>query len=93
MEDPERGLWEGPNFKQVPQFLKSNLILLPYGLTSNKDQTFIKKKVALVSCNIEEYADFVPFSGVLRAWPRLAPLDSHLKVMAHRPRLIRICVY
>ena len=43
MADPERGLWEGPNFKQVPQFLKSNRISPAYGLTSNKGQTFIDK--------------------------------------------------
>ena len=43
MADPERGLWEGPNFKQVPQFLKSNLISPAYGLTDNKGQTFIDK--------------------------------------------------
>ena len=41
MADPERGLWEGPNFKQVPQFLKSNQILPVYGVTSNKGQTCI----------------------------------------------------
>ena len=84
MADPERGIWEGPNFKQVPEFLNSNLISLAYGLTSTKDQTFINK-VALVSCYIGEYADFVPFSGALGAWPRLAPMDSPLKVMAPRP--------
>ena len=88
MADPERGFWEGLNFKQVPKFLKSNLISLAYGLTSNKDQT-LSIKIALISCYIHEYADFVPFSGALRAWPRLAPLDPPLKVMAHSPRLIR----
>ena len=28
---------EGADFKQVPRFLKSNLISFAYGLTSNKD--------------------------------------------------------
>ena len=43
MADPETGLWEGLNFKEVPQFLKSIQILPAYGLTSNKDQTTINK--------------------------------------------------
>ena len=43
MADPERGLWERSNFKELPQFLKSDRISLAYGLTSNKDQTFINK--------------------------------------------------
>ena len=43
MADPETGLWEGLNFKEVPQFLKSIQILPAYGLTSNKDQTPINK--------------------------------------------------
>ena len=43
MTNPERRLLEGPNFKEVPQFLKSYRILLGYGLTSNEDQSFIKE--------------------------------------------------
>ena len=39
----KRGPCERPNFKQVPQFLKSNRISPDYGLTSNKDQTSINK--------------------------------------------------
>ena len=41
--ESKRGLWEGPNFEQAPQFLKSNRISLAYGVTSNKEQTFIDK--------------------------------------------------
>ena len=36
-------VWEGPNFKDVPHFLKRNRISLAYGLTNNKDQTLINK--------------------------------------------------
>ena len=64
MADPERGLWERSNFREVPQFLKSNRISFAYGLTSNKNQTFTVK-VALFSSYIEEYVDFVQFSGAL----------------------------
>ena len=46
MADPEIGLWEGPNFKEVPdfckEFLKRNRISLAYGLTRNKDHTLNK---------------------------------------------------
>ena len=38
----ERAL-EQPNFKEVPQFLKSKRISLAYGLTSDKDQSFMDK--------------------------------------------------
>ena len=67
----ERGLWQGPNFKEIPQFLKSNWISLSYGTTSNKEQTV--KKVALFPCYIDEYVDYVPFSDVFGTWPSLAP--------------------
>ena len=43
MADPERGLWKQSNFKEVPQFLKSNRISLADCLTSNKDRSFIDK--------------------------------------------------
>ena len=43
MADTERRLWKGQNFKDVPQFLKSNRISLGYGLTSNKDQTSVNR--------------------------------------------------
>ena len=44
---------------------------------------------------IEEYAEFVPFSGALvgGAWPRLTHLDPAMKAMAPRPRLISKCVF
>ena len=48
--------WDGPNFKQVPQFLKSSPISLSYGLTSNKGQTFSKK-----SCLV-----FLLYRGICR---------------------------
>ena len=89
MADPERRLWEGRNFKEVPRLLKSNRISLAHGLTSNKDQTL--KKVALFSCYIE-FVDFAPFSDALGTWPSLAPLGQPLNVIAPRPRLIRICM-
>ena len=66
MAVPEKGLLEGLNFKQVPRFLKSNLISPAYGLTGNKGQTFIDKSCFLFLL-YQEYADIVPFSGVLGA--------------------------
>ena len=60
MANVERGLWEGENFKEVPQFLESNRISPTYGLTSSIDQTSIIE-VSLFSCYIQERADFVPF--------------------------------
>ena len=60
MADPERGLWERPNFKNVSQFLKSNRISLACGPVMNTK--LLKATVALVSCYIDEYVDFVPFS-------------------------------
>ena len=86
----ERAL-RGAEFQRGTQFLKINRISLSYGLASNKDETFIIK-VALFSCYIEEYVDCVSFSGALGTWPRWAPLDPPLRVMAPRPRLIRISV-
>ena len=67
MADPERGLWERSNFKEVSQFLKSNRISLAYGLTSNADQT------SLFSSYIEEYeyVVFVPFSDALGGHDRV----------------------
>ena len=67
MEDPKRWLWEGPNFKKLPQFLKSNRISHACGITSNIDQTSIDKScfVFLLYRGVEEYVDFVPFSGAL----------------------------
>ena len=66
MTDPERGLCERSNFKEVSKFLKSNRLSLAHGITSNKDKTFMNK-VALFYSYIEEYAHFVPFSGALGA--------------------------
>ena len=63
--DPEIGLRERLNFKEVPQFLKINQISLVYGPTSNKDQTFIITVV--FSSYIEEYVDLVSFLGTLGA--------------------------
>ena len=90
--DPERGLWERSNFKEVPQFLKGNRISLAYGLTSNKDQTFMEK-VVLFSSYIGNMSILCDFRALWVAWPRLTPLDPALKVMLPRPRLIRICVH
>ena len=70
MADPERGLWERSNFKEVSQFLKSNWISLAYGLTSNADQT------SLFSSFIEEYVVFVPFSDALGGMTAFDPLGS-----------------
>ena len=50
-------------FHRGTQFLKSNRISLTDGLTSNKDEDFINK--TFFPCYIEEYVDFVPFSGDL----------------------------
>ena len=43
MADPERGILEHSNFKELPQCLKSNRISLAYGITRNISQTFINK--------------------------------------------------
>ena len=60
MADLERGLWERSNLKEVPQFLKSNRVSLAYGLTSNKDQTFMNESCFVFFLH-QEYIDFVPF--------------------------------
>ena len=73
--DPESGPWEGPNFKELFQFLKNNRITLVCGLINNKDQTCIRK-VALCSCCIEEYINFVPFSDALGGVAAFSPLGS-----------------
>ena len=94
MADPDRGLWEGTNCRGT-QVLKINRISLAYELASHKDQAFINKS-CFFSRYIEEYVDFVQFSGDFLGWwwwSRLASLDSPLKVMAPRPWLIRISVY
>ena len=75
MADPERGLGERPNFKEVPQFLKSIRISVAYGLTSNKDQRLLIK-IALFSYYIEEYTDFVPFLGALGGMAAFDPFGS-----------------
>ena len=94
MADPETGLWEGLNFKEVPQFLKSIQILPAYGLTSNKDQTTINKScfVFLLYRGIGLFCAIFGRFGGGGAWPRFAPFDPPLKVMTPRPRLIRMCV-
>ena len=94
MADPERGLWERSNFKEVPQFLKSYRISFAYGLTSNKDQTCMNKSY-FVFILYRGMCQFSAISGGSEgggAWPRLTPLDPALKVMAPRPRLLGICV-
>ena len=75
MADPERGLGGGGNIKEEHQFRKNNQISHAYGLTGNKDQTFVIK-IALFSCYIEEYIDFVPFSGALRDNGAFDPIGS-----------------
>ena len=71
MADPEKVLWEGPHFKEIPQFLKSNRISLAYSLTSNKGQTCVDKScfvfVFVIFLLHRIHADFVPFSGALGA--------------------------
>ena len=62
----------GPEFQREAQFLKINRISIAYGLTSDKDETFINKFVSF-SCYIEKNVDFVPFSGALGAL-RFGPL-------------------
>ena len=77
MAYPERGLWEGRNFKEVPRFLKSNRNLLAFGLTSNKDQTCTNKICFAFFLYRGIYrfcAIFGRFGGhgrVLTAWIRL----------------------
>ena len=80
----ERAL-EGAEFQRGTQFLKSNSISFADSLTSNKHNTIYIIKAALFSCYVEEYADFVPFSGASGAWPRLAPIDPPLKAIAPPP--------
>ena len=79
--ESKEGLWEGSNFKEVPEVLKSKRISLACGLTSNKGQTLINRSCFVFFCYIlyyfvanhrraaqfEEYVDFVPFSGDLGA--------------------------
>ena len=83
MADPERGLWEGRNFKEVPQFLISNRISLVFGLTSKEGQTCMNKRCFL--CYIEEYVDLCHFRALWGARPRFASLEPPLKVIALRP--------
>ena len=64
MANPERGLWKLSNFKEVAQSLKSNRISFTYGKeVINTKLLYIK--VALFSAYIEQYTDFVLFSGAL----------------------------
>ena len=70
MADPERGGGLNELQRGTP-FLKRSRISLAYCIISKQDQSFIKK-VTLFSCYIEEYVDFVPFSGTWGdgyAWP------------------------
>ena len=92
MADPERGLWGRTNFKEAPQFLKSNQISPVYGLTSNKDQTFVSKSYF----DLFLYREIRQFCVILGhfggACPRLSHLDPPLNILAPRPRLIGICL-
>ena len=81
MADPERGLWERSNFKEVSQFLKSNWISLAYGLTSNADQT------SLFSYYIEEYVVFVPFSDALGGMTAFDPFGSGFEGHGSSPQI------
>ena len=89
----KRGPCEGPNFKQVPQFLKSNRISLAYGLTSNKDQIININKSCFVFLLYRGICRLCDIFGRFGGRTAFAPLDSPLKVMAPRPRLMRICVH
>ena len=70
---------EGPNFKEVSQFLKSNRVSPAFALTSNKDQTCMKKLLCflIVSRNMSILCHFQSLWGggghgrVLPPWIRL----------------------
>ena len=91
MSDPETGLWKGPNFKEAPQFLKSNRISFAYGPTSNKDQTFMSKNcfVLLLYRGMRRFCTIFGHFGGMAA---LGPYNPPLKVMDPRPWLICMCV-
>ena len=66
MADPKKGLWEGQNFKGIPQFLKSNRISLAYGLTK------------LLFCLVFLlYRGICRFCAIFRHFGGMAALDPH----------------
>ena len=94
MTNPERGFWERSNFKQVPQFPKSNRMSVTCGLTSNKGQ-ILSIEVALFSSYIEEYVDFVPFSGAFGGMIAFDPFGSAFEGHASPPpvnRQVYMCI-
>ena len=68
----------GAEFQRGTQFLKSNRISLADGLTSKKTKLLLIK-VALFSCYIEEYFDFVQFSSSLGVMAAFGPHGSAFK--------------
>ena len=80
MADPERGLWKGLNFKELHQLLKSNLISPAYGLTLDKDETFINKNcfVLLLYRGICRFCAIFGRFGDMAAFDLLGPaFDGH----------------
>ena len=80
MVDPKRGLWEGPNFNEVPQFLISNRISLAFGLASNKDQTCMNEScfMFLLYRGICRFcAIFGRFGGMAASCPFGFAFESH----------------
>ena len=82
MAEQERGLCEGQNFTELPQFLKINRISLAFSLTSNKDQTCMNKSCFVfllyrIICRF--YAIFGHFGG----HGRVLPLGSAFEGYGH----------
>ena len=69
MADPERRLWEGRNFREGLQFLKSNRISLSYDLTSNIDQTLKNKSCFVFLLYRGIYRFCAIFGRHGRVWP------------------------
>ena len=86
--DPERGLLEGPNFKEEPQFLKSNRISLVFDLTSNKDHSCMNESCFVFL--LYRICRFCAIFGHFVGMAAYCPLDPPLKVVALRPRLMRL---
>ena len=86
----ERGLWEGPNFKEAPLFLESNRISLVFGLTSNKDQSYMNESCFVFM--LYRKCRFCAIFGHCVGMAVYCPLDPPLKVVALHPRLIHISI-
>ena len=71
MVEPERGVWERSNFKEVPQFLISNRISPAYGLTGNKDQSFINKSCFVFFL----YRRILRFCAIFGRFGGMTPFD------------------